>query len=248
MSALDRRSAYFKIKEKAEGEAQQQEYAIRQKLEKEGLEFPAYQFLEIIGKGAFGRVYKCRDLHEDRYVALKVMDTDSVDFQADHRGRDDSIQSTLNEIKVLAKVSGSNSVNINPFLGAFQLHSQIWIINEYCPGGSLRTLCNAYPGHRLEEKYIKAVARELAAGLRFIHDQNIVHRDIKAGNVMIREDGAVQIIDFGVSGILETKQDKRSTFIGTPPYMPLEMFTPAAFKPLNYSTEVSLESIQKVLS
>ena len=58
MSPSDRRTAYFKIKEKAEGEAQQQEQAIRQKLERKGLQFPPYRFLEIIGKGAFGRVYK----------------------------------------------------------------------------------------------------------------------------------------------------------------------------------------------
>ena len=68
------------------------------------------------------------------------MDTDSVDFQTGARDKDGGIHNTLKEIKVLAKVSGSDSVNINPFLGAFQLHSQIWIINEYCPGGSLRTL------------------------------------------------------------------------------------------------------------
>ena len=58
MSPSDRRTAYLKIKEKAEGEAQQQEQAIRQKLERNGLQFPPFRFLEIIGKGAFGRVYK----------------------------------------------------------------------------------------------------------------------------------------------------------------------------------------------
>ena len=68
------------------------------------------------------------------------MDTDSVDFQTNQRDKEDGIYTALKEIKVLGKVSGSDSVNINRFIRAFTLHSQIWIINEYCPGGSLRTL------------------------------------------------------------------------------------------------------------
>ena len=68
---------------------------------------------------------------------------------------------------------------------------------------------------------------------------------------MIREDGALQIIDFGVSVILETKQEKRSTFIGTPQYMPVEMFTPPRVRELSYSTEVSARhrrtAIQKLI-
>ncbi len=78
-------------------------------------------------------------------------------------------------------------------------------------------------GSKLEEKYIVPVARELAVALEAIHAAGIIHRDVKAANVMIHENGSLQLIDFGVSGLLQTGKDKRSTIIGTPHWMPPEM-------------------------
>ena len=92
---------------------------------------------------------------------------------------------------------------------------------------------------KLEEKYILPIARELAIGLKAIHDAGIIHRDIKAANVMIHEKGMVQIIDFGVAGVLQTSIDKRSTVIGTPHWMAPELHKNAPPEGLNYGTEVS---------
>lgn len=78
-------------------------------------------------------------------------------------------------------------------------------------------------GSKLEESYIVPVARELAVALEAIHAAGIIHRDVKAANVMIHENGSLQLIDFGVSGLLQTGKDKRSTIIGTPHWMPPEM-------------------------
>ena len=94
-------------------------------------------------------------------------------------------------------------------------------------------------GGKLEEKYIIPIARELAIGLKAIHDAGIIHRDLKAGNIMIHEKGLLQIIDFGVSGVLQTSHDKRSTVIGTPHWMPPELHKKAPPQGLNYGTEVS---------
>lgn len=91
---------------------------------------------------------------------------------------------------------------------------------------------------KIEEKYIVPIARELAIGLKAIHDAGIIHRDIKAANVMIHEKGSLQIIDFGVSGILQTSIDKRSTVIGTPHWMAPELHKNAPPQGLNYGTEV----------
>ena len=92
--------------------------------------------------------------------------------------------------------------------------------------------------NRLEEKYILPIARELAIGLKAVHDAGIIHRDIKAANVMIHEKGMVQIIDFGVAGILQTGIDKRSTVIGTPHWMAPELHKNAPPEGLSYGTEV----------
>jgi serine/threonine protein kinase len=124
----------------------------------------------------------------------------------------------------------------------------------------------------LPEQFIIPVARELAKGLRAIHEAGIIHRDVKgttppapmfprwlkiylmltlaqsfaAANVLIHEEGNLQICDFGVAGILQTQIDKRSTWIGTPHWMPPEFFPqslprpdkPGAEPALEYSSEV----------
>ena len=75
----------------------------------------------------------------------------------------------------------------------------------------------------LDEKYIIPIARELATALRHVHDASVIHRDIKCGNVLISEDGRLELCDFGVAGRLENGASKRSTIIGTPYWMAPEM-------------------------
>jgi serine/threonine protein kinase len=95
-------------------------------------------------------------------------------------------------------------------------------------------------GDKLEEKFIIPIARELASGLRAIHDAGIIHRDVKAGNVLIHEEGRLQICDFGVAGILQSKVDKRSTWIGTPHWMPPEMFSTRGGGAHQYGSELDV--------
>lgn len=123
-------------------------------------------------------------------------------------------------------------------------------------------------GDKLEEKFIIPIARELAEGLRAIHDAGIIHRDVKgkrfppaekivstkmctfeiyangkiliAANILIHEEGRLQICDFGVAGILQSKLDKRSTWIGTPHWMPPEMFSNLGGETHQYGSEVDV--------
>jgi len=94
-------------------------------------------------------------------------------------------------------------------------------------------------GDKLDEKFIIPVARELAIGLRAIHDAGIIHRDIKAANILIHEEGRLQICDFGVAGVLQSQVDKRSTWIGTPHWMPPEMFS-AKGEAHRYGSEIDV--------
>ena len=68
------------------------------------------------------------------------MDVDDHDYKAHPEEKDETIEVTLHEIKVLQQLKDSKARNVNAILDAFQMHSQLWIVNEYCPGGSLRTL------------------------------------------------------------------------------------------------------------
>ena len=80
------------------------------------------------------------DENNNRIVALKVIDVDSTDYKSNARAKDDTIEVTIHEIKVLKQLKDSKAKNVNLFYDAFQIHSQLWIVNDYCPGGSVHTL------------------------------------------------------------------------------------------------------------
>ncbi|CEL00543.1 Putative PAK-related kinase (Eurofung) [Aspergillus calidoustus] len=237
---LDPTSAVAAItKHKAEAIklAREQGAAVREMCRRAKTETPPYEFEELIGKGAYGRVYKGHQLPSRQVVAIKVLDIDSLDYKSVRDFKDESIKDFIHETKVMKQVKDAGAKNINELIEAVSIHSQLWLVCEYCPGGSVRTLMRA-TGDRLDEKFLIPVARELAAGLRAIHDAGIIHRDIKAANVLIHEEGRLQICDFGVAGILQSQKDKRSTWIGTPHWMPPEMFS--AGQGHQYSSEVCL--------
>ncbi|EEH11086.1 polarity-defective 6 [Histoplasma capsulatum G186AR] len=223
---LDPSSAMVALtKQKAEAMrlAREQGAAVMEMCRRAKTEMPPYQFEELIGKGAYGRVYKGRQLPSQKSVAIKVLEIDSLDYKTVQDFRDESIKDFIRETKIMQQAKDAGAKNVNMIIEAFSIHSQLWLICEHCPGGSVKTLMRA-TGDRLEERFIIPIARELAEGLRAIHDAGIIHRDVKAANVLIHEEGRLQICDFGVAGVIQSKVDKRSTWIGTPHWMPPEMF------------------------
>jgi serine/threonine protein kinase len=97
-------------------------------------------------------------------VAIKVIDTDKTDYE---EMTTKNLQETLREINILQQV---------------KVHNELWIVSEYASGGSVSTLMKprlqtAKAG--LEEKYIIPIARELAMGLKYIHEAGVIHRDLK---------------------------------------------------------------------
>ena len=112
-------------------------------------------------------------------VAVKIIDTESMDKAA--KGEAEGIKDTLKEIEILRRLQKSNTVNVNTLIDAFEVLSSLWIVSEYCPGGSLSTLRRGK--NQLEEKFIRPIARELALALKSVHAAGIVHRDVKCKNL-----------------------------------------------------------------
>ncbi|KAJ5759614.1 hypothetical protein N7520_006770 [Penicillium odoratum] len=218
--------------------AREQGTAVKEMCRRAKTEIPPYEFEELIGKGAYGRVYKGREMPSGRLVAIKVLDIDSVDYNSSPDYRDESIKDFIHETKVMKQVKESGAKNINELIEAISIHSQLWLVCEYCPGGSVRTLMRA-TGDKLEERFIIPIARELVVGLHAIHEAGIIHRDIKAANILIHEEGRLEICDFGVAGVLQSQRDKRSTWIGTPHWMPPEMFATRGPAP-QYGSEIDV--------
>lgn len=159
-------------------------------------------------------------------VAIKIIDIDTVDYQ---EMTTKNLSETLKEIDILQQLRDSKArPYVNIIEEAKAVHNELWIISEYASGGSVATLMKPMatlkdPGPGLPEKFIIPIARELALGLKYIHEAGVLHRDMKSNNVLILEDGRVQLCDFGVSGTLEPQKSKRTTIVGTPFWMAPEL-------------------------
>ncbi|KHN96478.1 Protein kinase-like domain protein [Metarhizium album ARSEF 1941] len=221
-------------RQKAFEDAKKMQKAVVETCTKSGRDIPRYQLSELIGKGSFGRVYKATSQTTGKLVAVKIIDIEESDTVNPKLA--DTYSDLLKEINALQLLSESGARNINHVIEALPVGQSMWMITEYCAGGSVATLMRPTAPGGLQEKWIIPILREVAEALRWVHGQGIIHRDIKCANVLITEVGNVQLCDFGVAGVIETKFDKRSTFIGTPHWMAPELFDQST----SYGTEVDI--------
>ena len=180
---------------------------------------------EVIGRGKFGIVYKGYNVKTKHIYAIKVLNLDSDS---------DEVEDVQREIQFLASLK--QMPNITRYYGSYLQNTSLWIIMEYCAGGSLRSLLR--PG-RIEEKYLGVILREILVALSFIHKDNIIHRDIKAANVLISNDGSVKLCDFGVAAQLNQASNRRQTMAGTPYWMAPEVIMEGVY----YDTKADIWSL-----
>ncbi|KAM0789772.1 hypothetical protein ACM66B_006625 [Microbotryomycetes sp. NB124-2] len=167
---------------------------------------------ELVGKGAYGGVYKGVHNPTGLVVALKVIDLDTPE---------DDISEIQKEVALLSEMRDAARHNITLYHGCYLYGHELWIAMDFASGGSIRTLMKS---GSIEEKYIVVIIREVLVALSFLHRQGIIHRDVKAANVLLTQAGKILLCDFGVAAHLQTN-NKRSTFIGTPLWMAPEVIT-----------------------
>jgi serine/threonine protein kinase len=221
-------------RQKAFQDAKKMQKAVVEACARSGKEIPRYQLSELIGKGSFGRVYKATSQTTGQLVAVKIIDIEEGDTANPKLA--DTYSDLLKEINALQLLSETGAKNVNHVIEALPVGQSMWMITEYCAGGSVATLMRPTAPGGLQEKWIIPILREVAEALRGVHGLGIIHRDIKCANVLVTEVGDVQLCDFGVAGVIETKFDKRSTFIGTPHWMAPELFDHST----SYGTEVDI--------
>lgn len=160
-----------------------------------------YKDVVPIARGASGMVCKAIDgEHNNETVAIKKINLE----------RQTNVKSILSELHILREL---NHPNVISFLDAHFLESaesELWIVTEYMNGGSLT---NVVTYTELSELQISAITFEVLKGLNFLHDKNIIHRDIKSDNVLLDSRGLVKIADLGFSASINL-DEKRVTTLG----------------------------------
>ncbi|KAM7458806.1 hypothetical protein BLSTO_00418 [Blastocystis sp. subtype 1] len=166
-----------------------------------------YELGELLGIGGFGEVYKAFDKGSGVYVAVK---------KTRLQKSDEELQS---ESKLLM---GCNSPFIVRYNGAIRNGNELWIIMEFCHCGSLAA-CIRSGNHFIEDE-LREIASCCLFGLYYLHQHNIIHRDIKPDNLFLSESGVIKLGDFGLAVQLEHSCSKRNTQCGTSWYMAPEVY------------------------
>ncbi|CAO1613676.1 unnamed protein product [Jaminaea pallidilutea] len=172
-----------------------------------------FKKLELVGRGAYGAVYRGMRLQDNHIVAIKVVNLDTPD---------DDVSDIQKEIALLTQLRETEQKNIVRYFGCWLKGPELWIVMDYAEGGSVRTLMQAGP---ISEQYANLIVRETLVALAYLHKAGIIHRDIKAANILLTQQGRILICDFGVAASLVSSASKRTTFVGTPYWMAPEVIT-----------------------
>ncbi|OTB00843.1 hypothetical protein M426DRAFT_15069 [Hypoxylon sp. CI-4A] len=169
-----------------------------------------YRLGECIGKGAFGSVYKA--IHWGTGEAVAVKQIKLVNLPKSE------LRMIEAEIDLLKNL---NHDNIVKYIGFVKASDCLNIILEYCENGSLHSICKAYG--KFPENLVGVYMTQVLQGLQYLHDQGVIHRDIKGANILTTKDGKVKLADFGVSTSTLAGPDKEAQVVGTPYWMAPEI-------------------------
>ena len=153
----------------------------------------------LIGQGSFGCVYLALHAVTGELLAVKQVETPSPGANSQNDSRKKSmIEALKREISLLRDLRHPNIVQ---YLGCGSSPEFLNIFLEYVPGGSVQTMLNSYGA--LPEPLVRSFVRQILHGLSYLHDREIIHRDIKGANILVDNKGTIKISDFGISKKLE---------------------------------------------
>ena len=176
---------------------------------------PAEQFeiVELLGEGSYGSVWRAKHKKTGIEVAIK-----KVPFQEEK-----DMEEMMREVSFMKDLV---SPYIIRYYGSARhkegKEDELWIAMEYCGAGSAGDIMTIVD-RPLSEQESSQICKYTLLGLEYLHSQNKIHRDIKAGNILLNDKGEGKLADFGVSGQISDTHRKRNTVIGTPFWMAPEV-------------------------
>ncbi|CAN8239197.1 unnamed protein product [Cochlearia groenlandica] len=173
-----------------------------------------YELFEEVGEGVSATVYRARCIALNENVAIKIMDLEKC--------RND-LETIRKEVHIMSLIDHDNLLKAHC---SFIDRSSLWIVMPYMSGGSCFHLMKSVYPEGLEQPIIATLLREVLKALIYLHRQGHIHRDVKAGNILVHSRGVVKLGDFGVSACMFDSGERmrtRNTFVGTPCWMAPEV-------------------------
>ena len=149
---------------------------------------------QLIGKGSYGRVYLGMNLTTGEMLAVKQVEVNQKAAGQDKERMKDMVSAMDQEIDTMQHLEHSNIVQ---YLGCERKEFSISIFLEYIPGGSIGSCLRKHG--RFDENLVSSMTRQTLSGLAYLHGQGVLHRDLKADNILLDTDGTCKISDFGIS-------------------------------------------------
>ncbi|KAH1080385.1 hypothetical protein J1N35_020146 [Gossypium stocksii] len=178
-----------------------------------------YKLLEEVGYGASATVYRAIYIPFNDVVAIKCLDLDRCNSNLDDIRREAQTMSLIDHPNVIRAYC------------SFVVDRNLWVVMPFMSEGScLHLMKIAYP-EGFEEPAIGSILKETLKALDYLHRQGHIHRDVKAGNILLDNNGTVKLADFGVSACMFDSGDRqrsRNTFVGTPCWMAPEVLQPGS--------------------
>ncbi|KAL7258143.1 hypothetical protein ACSBR1_004297 [Camellia fascicularis] len=171
-----------------------------------------YIFGDEIGKGAYGRVYKGLDLENGDFVAIKQVSLENI--------AQEDLNIIMQEIDLLKNL---NHKNIVKYLGSLKTKTHLHIILEYVENGSLANIIKPNKFGPFPESLVVVYIAQVLEGLVYLHEQGVIHRDIKGANILTTKEGLVKLADFGVATKLTEADVNTHSVVGTPYWMAPEV-------------------------
>ena len=182
-----------------------------------------YEPREVIGKGAFGAVWRGSTRDTRKEVAIKVQ----------HLSPENIRSRLVSEVSIMKQL---DHVNVSQYIDGYLFNDQVWIVMDYVEGLSVAKITdyNKFSGAKMPTRFISAILKGVLEALKYLHGMDIIHRDVKGENILVATNGYVKLVDYGLS----IKEGHCIKPCGT-----LRFMAPEVFQGIPYTTAIDIWSL-----